>query len=688
MTRPPPILPPPASPLPREVFPPLAPVCHNAGSGGDYLHWSQVLKNAGWPTTVVVLDYETFFSDSYHMKGKGTSGLATINYIMDPRFEEIGLGCLVMDQPYTPRQTMFWPGVKEQIAWLQSRYGKNLDGCTLVAQNARFDFTILVQKHGIVPKYVVDILALSRHQDARNTHGLAVLCERYGLPPKGDTMQFSGKKWKTMTSEEQLAMSEYCVNDVEREMDLFAILLPRLTRPEVELRLQAHTLRLFWEPDLAFDFKEADRLIVAMEAQVAKDVPIPLTPKLVSGNKSFVRLLGTALAQTGEQVPMKEGKKGMIAALAKDDGALKDLRIHRNPHVRELVKARAAVKSWPLHIKRLNAMKNQAQAGEGRLPNPLNYYGASTGRWSGGEGLNLQNLPTRGGGLATEIKHCLRAPEGEVLVIADAAQIEARGLAWLAGQDDLVEAFRQNRDVYSEFAAETLAAPVRKPAKSDSPPVYKMYSGRRALGKVGILGMGYGMGAGRALEYCETYPELEPKIISGEIDLLFCKRFVESYRSRYPMIPKLWRDLEGVFSYVTRYGQSRELRGLSLSRSETTTLLQLPSGRSLFYHHATVDKDGRISYQAGPTREKLWGGSIVENVIQAASRDVLAEAILYIEDHGFRVGHHVHDSIVVSVPIAQQTLAYMCVSEALTQAPAWAPTWPMGVEATIGSRYE
>jgi DNA polymerase len=383
----------------------------------------------------------------------------------------------------------------------------------------------------------------------------------------------------------------------------------------------------------------------------------------------------------------------MIAALAKDDGALKDLKLHRNPQVRALIKARQAVKSWPLHIKRLVAMKDQAQAGGGRLPNPLNYYGASTGRWSGGEGLNLQNLPTRGGGLATEIKHCLRAPEGEVLVIADAAQIEARGLAWLAGQDDLVEAFRQNRDVYSEFAAETLAAPVRKPAKSDPPPVYKMYSGRRALGKVGILGMGYGMGAGRALEYCETYPELEPKIVSGEIDLLFCKRFVDSYRNRYPMIPKLWRDLEATFEYVTRYGQERTLHHLTLSRAGSTTILTLPSGRSLFYHAAScgASRDGRgnsLSYQAGPTRESLWGGTLVENCVQAMSRDVLAEAILYIEDHGFRVGHHVHDSIVVSVPVAQQTLAYMCVSEALTQAPAWAPTWPMGVEATLGSRYE
>jgi DNA polymerase len=656
--------------------------------GGSYLHWSKVLENAGWPTTVVVLDFETFFSDSYHMKGKGTSGLSTIEYIMDPRFEEIGVGCLVMDQPYKPRQTMFWPKAQEHIAWLQSRYGKNLDGCTLVAQNCRFDFTILVRKHDIVPKYVVDILALSRHQDARNTHGLAAQCERWGLPPKGDTLQFKGLHWADMTPEQKQAMSDYCCNDVDREMDLFEILLPRLTRPEVELRLQAHTLRLFWQPDLAFDAVEADRLIVAMEAQVAKDVPIPLTPKLVSGNKSFVRLLGTALAQTGEVVPMKEGKKGMIAALAKDDGALKDLRIHKNPRVRELIKARQAVKSWPLHIRRITSMSQQAKAAGGWLPNPLNYYGAHTGRWSGGEGINTCNLPTRGTGLQTEMKHCLVAPEGSVLIMADAAQIEARGTAWIAGQDDLVEAFRQDGDVYSDFAQSILCVPVRKGRKTDPGPVAKMYNTRRAIGKTGILGCGYGMGAARALEYMMTYPELEPQIEEGIIDLLFAKRLVDGYRAKYRMIPKFWNDLEATFVYVTRYGQSRMLQGLSLSRTGTTTVVTLPSGRSLFYHGAAVDKGGKISYQAGPVREKLWGGTLTENVVQAMSRDVLAEALLYVEDHGFRVAHHVYDSLVVVTPESQDTLAFACVSEALTRVPTWSEGWPMGVETTIGRRYD
>jgi DNA polymerase len=634
---------------------------------------------------------ETFFDSSYHMKGKGNSGLSTIEYIEDRRYEEQGVAVLIVkgDAPYAPRQATFWPGVKEELNWLKSQYGENLERATVVIQNARFDGSILVRKHGIVPPFCVDILALSRHGDARNTHNLHDLCERWNLPPKGDTMNFKGVHWETASVEMRSAFAAYACNDAEREFDLFALMLPRLTRPEVELPLQRHTLRLFWEPELVFDFAEADRLTGLMEAQAAKDTEaVGYTLKGISGNTSFANILSAALAETGEVLAMKQGKKKMIAALAKDDEAVEQYKRHRNPKVRDLIKARQSVKSWPLHLKRVESMRAQAEAAGGRLPNAVNYYGASTGRFSGGEGINLQNLPTRGGGLQCEIKHLLRAPAGCLIVHADAAQIEARGLAWLAGQTDLVQAFAQNRDIYSDFAAEVLGAPCRKPRKDDPPAVAKVLSTRRSLGKVGILGMGYGMGSVRALEYMEDFPDLRPKVESGEIDLAFCKNFVDTYRNRYRMIPALWRDLEASFTYVTRYGQPRTLRGLTMSREGTTTVLTLPSGRSLFYPHAHVDGEGRLQWKAGPTWADLWGGSLVENCIQAVSRDVLVEAVLAVEAAGFRVALHCHDSIVVSVEKSRAEEAKACVCAALVSPPLWAPNWPLGVEASTSERYE
>jgi DNA polymerase I-like protein with 3'-5' exonuclease and polymerase domains len=258
MTMPPPLIP----TYPEPHGPPSAAGSHEGAA------WHDVLARVGWPTTVVVIDFETFFSDSYHM-GKSKGSLSTIEYIMDSRYEEVGVACLQANS--TKRQTAcFWPSVEEQLAWLQRQYGKNLEECTCVIQNARFDGSILVRKHSITPPYCVDTIALSRHLDARNTHNLRDLCLRWGLPQKGDTMQFSGKHWPTMTRDEQLAMSEYSINDAERTLDLFEILLPKLTRPEVELKLQLHTLRLFTQPELCFDFALAEELLGKMDQEVDK----------------------------------------------------------------------------------------------------------------------------------------------------------------------------------------------------------------------------------------------------------------------------------------------------------------------------------------------------------------------------------------------------------------------------------
>lgn len=633
----------------------------------------------------MVVDWETYFDGTYKMSKKGGGGLSTIEYVTDSRFEALGVGVLVMNGklPGSPRQSVFWHDTQEEMERLQREYGENLEGCVIAGWNLRFDGTVMARRHGIVPKYALDIMALSQRLDARAKHNLRDVCDRHGLPPKGDTMEFEGLHWADMDGQKRTNLAHYCNNDVAREADLLVMLLPELDRPEVELPLIRHTQRLFWEPDLEFDFAEADRLIGLMGLQVDADCG-DWTPKAIGGVKSFTSLLSNALAETGETIAMKQGKKKMIVALAKDDEALKAYKIHSNPLVRSLIKARMAVKSWPLHIGRLVSMTKQAKAAGGRLCNPIKYNGAHTGRWTGGEGINTYNLPTRGTGLQTEMKHCLRAPEGHVLIMGDAAQIEARGTAWLAGQTDLLAAFSRDEDVYSDFAAEVLAAPCRKPRKSDPPPVAKLYGARRAIGKVGILGMGYNMGPDRCLEYMQTYPELEPKVESGEIDFMFCKNLVNTYRTKYYMIPKLWKDLENVFRFTTRYGTPQTLRGLGLSRDGTTTVIRLPSGRRLYYPHAAVDVKGDLRYHWG----KLYGGILTENVVQAMSRDVLVEALLFVEEHGFRVAHHVYDSLVVVAKETEDTIAYACVSEALKRVPTWATGWPMGAEVTLGSRYE
>jgi hypothetical protein len=355
--------------------------------------WAGVLRQVGWPETVVVLDWETYFDADYHM-GKGS--LSTIEYLMDSRFEELGVASLITPkgQPFKPRQASFWPDVPQFITWLKSVYGDQLEKCTVCMQNARFDSSILAFKYNIRPPYIIDTLGLANHLDARARANLAALCKSLNLPDKGDTKQFSGVH-RDMDNSTYDALSDYARNDAEREMDVLALLLPRLTNPKVELPVMRHTLKMFWEPRIVVD----EPAVLALRGEMQGELEGLLagcghSQEQISGNKSFVELLLAALPN-GEVLPMKQGKNGAIPALAKDDEGLEMLRRSASPQVRALIAARSAVRSWPLHMKRLDALVRQSRCLGGRLANPLKYCGAHTGRWSGGEGINTMNLGAR-----------------------------------------------------------------------------------------------------------------------------------------------------------------------------------------------------------------------------------------------------------------------------------------------------
>ena len=154
------------------------------------------------------------------------------------------------------------------------------------------------------------------------------------------------------------------------------------------------------------------------------------------------------------------------------------------------------------------------------LPGPVSYYGAHTGRWSGTDKINLQNLPSRGKN-GKKLKKTIGAPEGYLLVEADLSQIEARMVAWLAGQDDLVAAFAKGEDVYKIMAAKIYGIPIEE-----------VTGQQRFIGKGVILGCGYGMGAVR---FKEQIGGMGVEITEQE-----SQRIVQTYRSTYTSIKKLW----------------------------------------------------------------------------------------------------------------------------------------------------
>ncbi len=700
--------------------------------------WELVLRNAGYPTDVVVIDFETFFDDDFHMYNKGNSGVSTIEYVTDKRFEILSCAFTMMNSESLPSDyvnTFCQVGedmVRTQIGALQKRYGDNLERCTLVIQNAHFDAMVLLHRYGIAAPYIVDLLGLARHWQSRIKNDLDSQADREDLEEKGDTSQFRAMTFRTRYKKAKgrkkgpkmpvqlkrsvpgddltQKLAEYNVNDNLREWELFTIHLPRLSNPTVELQLMQHTIDLMLKPTIKVDFAKGAEIITAMEQMIAdhlKAVQIAdrgldpytddeatqrraATHEEISGNTAFEGLLVRALQVAGDnpQRYYKPAKKGYILALAKTDPEVKILQAHPDARVRALINARVAIRSWPTHISRVQRIMAQAAANGGYLPVPLKYHGAHTGRWSGGEKINLQNLGSRGHELITAIRHMLIAPEGHVLAIADASQIEARVLAWIAGQWDLCKQFANGEEIYCGFATKVLGWKVRKPLKKGTPgfiaPIEKRHSwARNAVGKVGVLGCGYGMGTDKIFDYAQ-----------GEVTLEQAEKIKKTYRDENREIVRFWHDIEKAFLYTAKYKRPCTLpRGLTFhSTPDCDVIITLPNGRELKYHKVRVEPGDRGDTLAlwnaiEHKWEHIWGGHLTENVVQAMSRDILAEAFLRLEARGYHTGLHVHDEVVAVVRVEQGAAAVAAQVEELSRRPAWALECPLGAEGQLSPRY-
>ena len=659
--------------------------------------WYANLQTANWPTEILLLDFETFFSKDYHL-GKDKIAISLPEYVADPRFEFTGLGFQVFNHPLESKGPIFVPGpsVFWAIEKLQKHFGKALHNCTVVAKNNKFDILILAEKFGIYPAYPLDIEDLSRYLDSRMKHDLGSLAKLFKLPNKGDTNQFKGQHWQDM---DHVAMKEYCLRDVELEAALLKKLLPIIDNPEFELALMRHTLNLFLKPKLKLDYELAEQLAEDMETKVddviddvKKYFPLNTTVKKILGTKKeFPAMLQRLLGD--EKLPMKQGKKEMIPALAKTDEACQALLVHEKKSIRDLVAARLSLRSWPTHAKRVRKMIAQARCSGDLLRILLKFYGAHTGRWSGGGGWNPQNLGGKGRGkpihpLIAKVRNCLIAPEGYILPIADSRQIEARVLAWIARCDKLLKGFANKEDIYSEFAAGLFGHKAWNPSEEEkNTPEGKLASIERGFGKDAILGCGYGMGSNKFYQNCRENDVLRPMFDVGKYDWDFINKLIKTYRKTYSEIPKFWTDIEKAFRWVIKYpGQTAEVFGgkIKVWKENSTLSCKLPSGRVLYYRHASMNTKGELKY----LHNHLWGGSITENVVQAISRDLLGYWVLEFEKVGIPIVLTSHDEAVGCVPVsgAEDRLEQML--DIMWVGPAWAEGLPLDAEGCLSGFYK
>lgn len=396
---------------------------------------------------LITIDMETYYDKSYSL-----SRLTTEEYIRDDKFEVIGVSVKVNDGP-----SVWYSGDHEVLGKHLKEY--NWRNSTLLAHNTLFDGAILDWIFKIKPRFFADTLCMARAIHGVDAGGsLAKLADRYQIGEKGtEVVAAIGKRREDFTQEELDRYGAYCCNDVELTYTLYNLLGKGF--PHIELGLIDQTLRMFIRPELYVDeqillerkldiVKERKEILSGLREKLSCETDDEVAKKL-SSNKQFAELL----VAFGINVPTKTspttGKKA--TALAKKDEGFLALCEHEDVFIQNLCAARLGVKST-LEEKRIQRFIDIGQRNKERIPIPLKYYGAHTGRWAGSDKVNFQNLPSRDV-KKKALKNAVIAPPHHLVVNCDSAQIEARVLAWLAGQDDVVKMFAEKQDVYRQMSS-------------------------------------------------------------------------------------------------------------------------------------------------------------------------------------------------------------------------------------------
>lgn len=594
---------------------------------------------------IITIDFETYYDREFSL-----SKITTEEYVRDDRFEVIGVGVKVDDA---------------ETEWFSGTYGETMHflgkfkwgESFVLAHNTMFDGAILAWKFGIKPMVWLDTLCMARATDGIEVgNSLAKLALRYNLGVKGqEVLNALGKHRVDFTADDLIRYGEYCRNDVDITYKLFNILAPRFNK--IEIKLIDLTLRMFTEPVLELNLPMLEQHLEEVKERKEQLMAAALSDReTLMSNDKFAALLKSIGVDVPTKISLATGKEAW--ALAKSDEGLKALQEHPDMRVQALIAARLGTKST---LEETRTHRFIGIAKRGKMPVPLRYYAAHTGRWGGDDKLNLQNLPRSGA-----LKRAIVPPEGHVIINADSSQIEARTVAWLAGQEDLVDAFAKGEDVYKIMASAIYGKPADDVTKEE-----------RFVGKTTILGAGYGMGAVKF--------QAQLKIFGVTLSEDECQRIIHVYRETYPKIPELWKQAQKTLEAIavqqtTPVGVHPEV--ISVREGG----IYLPSGLYLRYPDLEKDAEGQYSYGTRKGRIKIYGGKITENFTQAVARCAVGEQMLRIA-RKYKVALTVHDSVVCVAKREETDTAVAYITECMNWRPSWAKTLPLSCEVGFANTY-
>ena len=603
---------------------------------------------------IITVDFETYYDKDYSL-----SKITTEEYVRSDLFEVIGVAVKVNNE-----ETAWASGTHKQIKdWLHGSF--KWSDAMVLAHNTMFDGSILGWRFDVYPRVWLDTLCMGRALHGIEVGGsLKAMAERYKLGEKGtEVIAAIGKRRADFDEYSLSKYGDYCINDVNLTYELFKQMVRGF--PKKELQLIDITLRMFIEPRLELDknmLRQHLKEVRERKEKLLADCGVE-KEDLMSNHK-FAELL----LQFGVAPPMKESPATgqQTFAFAKNDEGFKALADHPDERVQTLVAARLGTKST---LEETRTQRFIDIAERGKLPVPLRYYAAHTGRFGGDDKVNMQNLPSRGEN-ANKLKKAIIAPDGYRIIDADSAQIEARVLAWLAEQNDLVEAFAEGKDVYKKMASAIYGKPE-----------YEISKEERFVGKTTILGAGYGMGA---LKF-----QMQLKTFGVDVDIDEARRIIDIYRRTNDCITRLWRQAQQALISLSRGEESPLGRDGVLQLVPAESAIRLPSGLLMRYDDlkfTETDKGVEFHYKTRKGRTRIYGGKVIENVCQAIARCIIGEQMLKISKR-YKVVLTVHDAIAIVCRESELEEAKLYVEQSMRCVPEWAEGLPVNCESGSGKSY-
>ena len=594
----------------------------------------------------IYLDFETYYDVQLSL-----TKMSTVQYVNHPDFKVWGVGIKVEDgltEWYNEEET---PEILGQIDWAAT---------AVVCHNTLFDAYILTQYYGYKPAFYYDTAAMSRGLYPNMSASLANACKREfpndETKRKGEEL-VNAKGVRDLDPELDAQIGGYCIQDVDLTYELFKSYSTGY--PDKELQIIDLTVRMFVEPKLMLDrgsliaYKDD---ITKRTEQAIQDSGV--TREILASQVKFKE----HLESLGITVPTKKspttGKQ--IPAFGKNDSAYIQM-CNMYPEHKNIWDAREMVKS---RIEETRAQRFiDSTNPDGTFSVPLRYYAAHTGRFGGSDKINLQNLP-RG----SQLRRAIMAPPGQRLYIADLSNIEARMLAWLAKEHDLVQAFATGRDVYCEFASQIYGRTITKDDKLE-----------RYVGKTAILGLGYGMGADK---FQMTLKTGSPSV---EVTDATAQAIVMQYRSMYPNIPKLWSGMKDSLFQMLNPRSVGMMYGPLTIRSKA---LGLPNGMALNYPNLYFSA-GQFMYSTERETIRTHGPRVTENVVQALARLVITDQMLEVQNlPEVDIVLQVHDEIIAIGSEHNADATMDKIIEIMRTAPEWCGDLPLDAEGGASQIYD